>query len=178
MKQEQQNVEDAVQVHGKRLFSFIRSRTKNQEDAEDILQDVWYALSSITDTEPIEQLGAWLYRVSKNRIVDKMRKKTPLSLENFVYENDEGELIFPEDLLVDDIKIETEIENEYFMESLLKALDQLPEKQRQVFVWNELENMTLQQIADKTGENIKTIISRKHYAVEHLRKQLQYLYYE
>ena len=87
-------------------------------------------------------------------------------------------MIFPEDLLVDDIKIETEIENEYFMESLLKALDQLPEKQRQVFVWNELENMILQQIADKTGENIKTIISRKHYAVEHLRKQLQYLYYE
>ena len=107
-----------------------------------------------------------------------MRKKTPLSLENFVYENDEGELIFPEDLLVDDIKIETEIENEYFMESLLKALDELPEKQRQVFVWNELENMTLQQIADKTGENIKTIISRKRYAVEQLRKQLQYLYYE
>ena len=110
--------------------------------------------------------------------MDKMRKKTPLSLENFVYENDEGELIFPEDLLVDDIKIETEIENEYFMESLLKALDELPEKQRQVFVWNELENMTLQQIADKTGENIKTIISRKRYAVEQLRKQLQYLYYE
>ena len=89
MKQEQQNVEDAVQVHGKRLFSFIRSRTKNQEDAEDILQDVWYALSSITDTEPIEQLGAWLYTVSKNRIVDKMWKQIPLSLENFVYENDE-----------------------------------------------------------------------------------------
>jgi RNA polymerase sigma factor (sigma-70 family) len=178
MKQEQQNVKDAVQVHGKRLFSFIRSRTKNQEDAEDILQDVWYALSSIADTEPIEQLSAWLYRVSKNRIVDKMRKQAPLSLENFVYENDDGELIFPEDLLVDEIKIETEIENEYFMESLLKALGELPEKQRQVFVWNELENLTLQQIADKTGENIKTIISRKRYAVEQLRKLLQHLYYE
>jgi RNA polymerase sigma factor (sigma-70 family) len=160
------------------LFSFIRSRTKNKEDAEDILQDVWYALSSIIDTEPIEQLGAWLYRVSKNKIVDKMRKQKPLSLEDFVYENDDGELIFPEDLLVDDFNIKTEIEKEYFMESLLKALEELPENQRQVFVWNELEDLTLQQIADKTGENIKTIISRKRYAVKQLRKRLQHLFYE
>ena len=80
MAQRQQSILDAVQNYGKRLFSFIRSRVKNDEDAEDILQDVWYQLSSIIDTEPIEQLSSWLYRVSRNRIVDKNRKLKPLAL--------------------------------------------------------------------------------------------------
>jgi RNA polymerase sigma factor (sigma-70 family) len=75
MAQQQQSIRYAVQNYGKRLFSFIRSRVKTDEDAEDILQDVWYQLSSIIDTEPIGQLSSWLYRVSRNKIVDKSRKK-------------------------------------------------------------------------------------------------------
>jgi RNA polymerase sigma factor (sigma-70 family) len=174
----QQRILDAVQNYGKRLFSFIRSRVRTDEDAEDILQDVWFQLSSLVDLEPIEQLGSWLYRVSRNRIVDKQRKLKPQSLDDLAYEDEEGDLIYPESLLTDETNPETELERAFFREELFAALNELPQKQRDVFVWNELEDMTLQEIADKTGENIKTIISRKRYAVAHLREWLQNMYNE
>ena len=176
MAQRQLNIQDAVKNYGKRLFSFIRSRVKNDEDAEDILQDVWYQLSSIIDTEPIELLSSWLYRVSRNRIVDKKRKQKPQSLEDLAYTDKEGDMVFPEALLTDNRNPESELERVYFRELFYEALSELPEKQREVFVWNELEDFTLQEIADKTGESIKTIISRKRYAVAHLRKRLQNMY--
>jgi RNA polymerase sigma factor (sigma-70 family) len=178
MAQQQQSTLYAVQNYGKRLFSFIRGRVKNDEDAEDILQDVWYQLSSIIDTEPIEQLSAWLYRVSRNKIVDRNRKKLPQSLEDLAFEDEDGEMIFPEALLSDSMNPETEMENAFFREAFFAALSELPEKQRDVFVKNELEDMTLQQIAGQTGDSIKTIISRKRYAVAHLRERLQNLYNE
>jgi RNA polymerase sigma factor (sigma-70 family) len=177
MAQRQQTIKQAVEQYGKRLFDFIRSRVKNDEDAEDILQDVWYQLSSIIDTEPIVQLRAWLYRVSRNRIVDKYRKQTTLALEDMMYEDEDGEMVFPEALYTESNKPEADFDRALFMDSLFKALDEIPQKQRDVFVWNELEDLTLQQIADKTGENIKTIISRKRYAVAHLREKLQNLYF-
>ena len=176
MAQQQQIIRNAVKNYGKRLFSFIRSRVKNKEDAEDILQDVWYRLISIIDTEPIEQLSAWLYRVSRNRIVDKNRKQTTQLLEDLAYEDEEGELVFPEVLLTDSMTPQTELERANFREAFYAALNELPEKQREVFIQNELEDMTLQEIADKTGESIKTIISRKRYAVVHLREHLQDMY--
>lgn len=178
MAQRQQQIQDAAQEYGKRLLGFIRRRVKNDEDAEDILQDVWYQLSSIIDTEPIVQLSSWLYRVSKNRIVDKKRKKSSQSLTDLAYTDEEGEMIWPEALLSDSTDPESELERSYVRESIFAALDELPEKQREVFVWNELEDQTLQQIADKTGESIKTIISRKRYAVAHLRERLQNIYNE
>jgi len=178
MAQRQQSIVNAVQNYGKRLFGFIRSRVKNDEDAEDILQDVWYQLSSIIDTEPIEQLSAWLFRVSRNRIVDKKRKQSPLLLEELAYEDEDGELVFPEALLTDSMNPEKAFEQEYLREMFFIALAELPEKQREVFVWNELEDLTLQEIADKTGESIKTIISRKRYAVAQLRERLQEIYDE
>ena len=174
----QQRILDAVQNYGKRLFSFIRGRVKSDEDAEDILQDVWYQLSSLVDIEPIEQLGSWLYRVSRNRIVDKQRKLKPQSLEDLAYEDENGDLIYPEALLADEMNPEIELERAYFREEFFAALDELPQKQREVYVWNELEEMTLQEIADKTGDNIKTIISRKRYAVAYLRERLQNMYNE
>jgi len=176
MAQRQQSIIYAVQNYGKRLFSFIRSRVKNDDDARDILQDVWYQLSSIYDNEPVEQLSAWLYRVSRNRIIDKKRKQMPLSLEDFVYVDENGEMHYPEALVEDEVNPDSESEGAYFREKLFEVLNELPEKQREVFVWNELEEMTLQEIADKTGDNIKTIISRKRYAVAHLRKRLQNMY--
>ena len=169
----QQRILDAVRNYGKRLFSFIRSRVKSDEDAEDILQDVWYQLSSMVDIEPIEQLGSWLYRVSRNRIVDKQRKHKLQSLDDLALELEDGELIFPDGLLTDQSTPETEFESAFFREEFFAALNDLPQKQRDVFVWNELEDMTLQEIADKTGESIKTIISRKRYAVAHLREWLK-----
>ncbi len=176
MAQRQMRIQDAVQEYGKRLLRFIRSRVKNDEDAEDILQDVWYQLSSIIDTEPIVQLSSWLYRVSKNRIVDKKRKKSESSLSDLVYEDEEGEMVWPEALLADNTNPDSELERSIIRESFFTALNELPDKQREVFVWNELEDLTLQEIADKTGTNLKTIISRKRYAVAHLRERLQSLY--
>jgi RNA polymerase sigma factor (sigma-70 family) len=174
----QQKIIYAVQNYGKRLFGFIRSRVRTDEDAEDILQDVWYQLSSLVDTEPIEQLSSWLFRVSRNRIVDKQRKLKPQSLEDLAYEDEDGELIYPEALLANEMNPEIELERAFFREEIFAALNELPPKQRDVFVWNELEDMTLQEIADKTGENIKTIISRKRYAVAYLRQWLQNMYNE
>lgn len=176
MTQPQQRIKQAVREYGKRLFGFIRSRVTNDEDAEDILQDVWYQLSSIIDTEPIEQLSAWLFRVSRNRIVDRKRKQRSLSLEDMAYEDEDGELLYMESLFADTMIAEPEFDSALFKESLFKALDELPEKQRDVFVMNELDGLTLQQIADKSGEGIKTIISRKRYAVAHLRERLQNMY--
>lgn len=178
MAQRQQRILDAVQNYSNRLFSFIRSRVQNNEDAEDILQDVWYRLSSLSDLEPIEQLSSWLYRVSRNRITDKKRKQKTLSLEDLAYEDEDGELVYPEALLNDHHEPEPEFERAYFRELFFEALNELPEKQRNVLVWNELEDLTLQEIADKTGESIKTIISRKRYAIAYLRKRLQEIYNE
>ena len=178
MVRRQQSIQEAIENYGKRLFGFIRSRVKSNEDAEDILQDVWYQLSSILDTEPIEQLSAWLFRVSKNRITDKKRKQKSQLLEDFAYEDEEGELVFPEALLLDDTDPGAEMERQVLNDAFFQALGELPEKQRDVFVWNELEDLTLQEIADKTGESIKTIISRKRYAVVHLRERLSGIYRE
>jgi RNA polymerase sigma factor (sigma-70 family) len=173
MMHKQQSIINIIQSYGKRLFNYIRSRVKNDEDAEDILQDVWYQLTSIIDIQPIEQLSSWLYRVSSNKIIDKKRKKKPLLLEDFAYEDEDGEMVLPEGWLKDNTNPEKEYESKYIRELFFSALKELPEKQRQVFLWNELEDLTLQEIADKTGENIKTIISRKQYAVTKLRELLK-----
>jgi len=174
----QQRIMDAVQDYGKRLFSFIRGRVKSDEDAEDILQDVWYQLSSVVDTEPVEQLSAWLYRVSRNRIVDKQRKMKPQPIEDLAYVDEDGDTFYPEALLADETNPEIEFERAFLREEFFAALDELPGKQREVFVWNELEDMTLREIADKTGDNIKTVISRKRYAIAYLRERLQSIYDE
>jgi RNA polymerase sigma factor (sigma-70 family) len=177
-QQRQQKLKDAVQDYGKNLFKFIRGRVKNDADAEDILQDVWYQLSSIIDIEPIEQLSAWLFRVSRNRIVDKQRKKQPHSLEDFTYQDEDGDIYYPEAILSDIVNPESELEQKVLNEAIFSALDELPDAQRLVFIWNELEDMTFQEIADITGENIKTLISRKRYAVAYLRERLKILYNE
>jgi RNA polymerase sigma factor (sigma-70 family) len=175
---QKQNILQAVKNYGSKLFGFIRSKVSTDADAEDIMQEVWYQYANISATQTIEQLSAWLYTVARNKITDKYRKQKPLLLDDMSYEDSEGELQFREILFADTNDPETEDIKNLFWEELMAALDELPENQRQAFVWNELEDMTLQQIADTTGENLKTIISRKRYAVLHLRKRLQYLYHE
>ncbi|WP_407704824.1 RNA polymerase sigma factor [Tellurirhabdus rosea] len=165
-----------VNEYGKRLFGFIRNRVRSEEDAEDILQDVWFQLSSVVDLEQIEQMGAWLFRVARNKITDRYRKQTTESLEDLAYEDDEGELNFKDILLSEDATPETEFVREAFWQELMTALNELPPEQRDVFIWNELEDQTFQEIADRTGENPKTLISRKRYAVQALRKRLDALY--
>lgn len=169
---QQKPIIQAVQDYGKRLFGFIRGRVTSDEDAEDILQDVWYQLSSVVDLEAIEQLSAWLFRVARNRITDTQRKQKTKALEDLAYEDDEGELHFADVVPADNITPETELERDFFWQEIFKTLDELPKEQREVFVKNELEEKTFQEIANETGENIKTLISRKRYAVAYLRERL------
>lgn len=181
MSQKESLVTSSIQTFGGKLFGFIRNKVKSNEDAEDILQDVWYQFSNFTNVEDLENVGAWLFRVARNKVIDRYRKKTPDSLEdyNFLNEGDEETSVFKELLLLDDTtNPELSFINENFWDELMDALMILPEKQREVFIWNEIEDMTLQEIADKTGTNIKTIISRKGYAVKHLRAKLNHLYKE
>jgi len=171
-----QKIVQTVKEYGKRLFRFIRGRVKSDEDAEDILQEVWYQLSHSVNVNEIEQMSGWLFRVARNKIIDKYRRNAPDSLDAGAYEDADGEWGFKEILLADPGNPETEYLRDVFWQELFAALEELPENQRQVFVWNELEDLTLQEIADRTGQNLKTIISRKGYAVKHLRKKLEDLY--
>lgn len=168
-----------IQQFGKNLFGFVRGRVKTVEDAEDVVQDVWFQLSKLNNIAELENVSAWLYEVARNKITDKGRKKTSLALEDFSYENDDGEFNFKEILLMDDNNNpELGFFKELFWKEFQNALEELPTNQRDVFLLNEMEDMTLQQIADQQGENLKTIISRKGYAVKHLRNKLNYLYKE
>jgi RNA polymerase sigma factor (sigma-70 family) len=177
--QRRQNIIEAVRDYGKRLFYFIRGRVNTDEDAEDILQDVWYQFSNVLENEPIEQTSAWLFRVARNRIIDKYRKHQTSSLEEEMFgEDDEGNFNFREILLAGDSTPETEHLRNMFWQQLFTALDELPEEQRQVFIWNELEDVSFNEIAKRTSEKVNTLISRKRYAVLHLRKRLEQPYKE
>jgi RNA polymerase sigma factor (sigma-70 family) len=171
--QPKQNIIQAVRDYGRRLFYFIRGRVNTDEDAEDILQDVWYQFSNVMNTEPIQQTSAWLYRVARNRIIDKYRRQQTDSLDELFTDDEEREFNFREILLTE--TPETEHLRNLFWEQLFSALNELPEEQKQVFVWNELEDISFAEIAKRTGEKINTLISRKRYAVLHLRKRLEQL---
>ncbi len=177
-EQRKQNIIEAVKNYGKRLFYFIRGRVNTDEDAEDILQDVWYQFSNVMNTEPVEQVSGWLFRVARNRIIDKYRKPQTTSLEEELFDDDEGDIGFREILLADTATPETEHLRNLFWEQLFSALDELPDDQKQVFVWNELEDISFAEISERTGAKINTLISRKRYAVLHLRKRLEQLYKE
>ena len=170
---------DTIKKFGNKLFGFVRGKVKTNEDAEDILQEVWYQLSNLTNIDAIENTSAWLYSVSRNKITDFYRKKKTDNLEDYAYENEEGDFLIKNALLSDDSNDpELAMFKELFWDELRMALDELPENQRYVFIQNEMEDKTLQEIADESGENLKTIISRKGYAVKHLRKKLFSLYNE
>ena len=180
MTNKSKNIIKAVSDYGKGLFNFIKGKVPSEADAEDILQDVWFQLSNIDDTDEIEQLRGWLFKVARNKIIDKSRKKTEELIDDLVYtgEDDDDGFNFADILLMDDNDPESVYIKEVFWQELFAALDELPENQKQVFIWNELEDKTLQQIADETGEKLKTIISRKGYAVKYLRSRLETLYNE
>lgn len=166
-----------VRDYSGRLFNFIRGYVKSNEDAEDILQDVWYQFTNTLSTQTIEEVSGWLFAVARNKITDRYRKKKNETVD---YDDDENvvSMEIKEILFSDSADHEMSELKKLFWEELIAALEELPEKQREVYVCNELEDMTLQEIADKSGENIKTIISRKRYAVQHLRTRLKDLYTE
>lgn len=173
------SITKTIQQFGQNLRGFVRGRVKTTEDAEDIVQDVWFQLSKLNNVAELENVSAWLYEVARNKIIDKSRKKMNLPLEDYVYESDDGDFNFKEILLLDDNNNpELVFFKEIFWKEFQLAIEELPPNQKEVFLLNEMEDMTLQEIADQKGENLKTIISRKGYAVKHLRNKLNYLYKE
>lgn len=171
-------IERAAGAERKRLLDFIRRRVRTQEDAEDILQDVFYQLAtSYSVTEPIEKITSWLFTVARNKIIDWYRKKRPESLPG-----GEGNPAVPlnlEDILYDPRQNPDRVyARSMVWTELADALDELPDEQREVFVLHELEGKSFRQIADLTGEPLNTLLSRKRYAVLHLRERLQELYAE
>lgn len=170
------NISNTIRGISKRLFGFIRKRVASAEDAEDILQDVLYQFAG--NPEPIEQASAWLYKVARNKITDSYRKhKLPLAddiLGNGSDEEDEG-FNWREMLMPANSNPETEYLRNLFWEELKAALDELPEEQRSVFIMHEIEDVSFKDIAAQTGESVATLISRKRYAVLHLRNRLSKL---
>jgi len=173
------NIATVISQFGKRLLGFIRQRVNSEADAEDVLQDVWYQLTATVDTEPIGQVGSWLFTVARNKITDRYRKKKPESLEDLlILEDEDGVPSFSDILLDDSNNPETAYLRSLFWKTLDESLQELPEEQRTVFVWNELGNMSFKEISELTGENVNTLISRKRYAVLHLRDRLETLHNE
>ena len=177
-QREKENIiAQTVKNYGGKLLSFIRPKVNNSEDAEDILQEVWYQFSNLTNISEIVNVSAWLYTVSRNKITDSYRKKKTENLEDFVYEDEDGTFSIKDILLLDDSENpELLAFREEVWKALFSALDELPEKQKLVFTEHEIEGKKLQEIADEQGENLKTIISRKNYAIKHLRKRMTVLY--
>ncbi|SEL12714.1 RNA polymerase sigma factor [Parapedobacter koreensis] len=174
--EKQSNITVTITSYGKGLLGFIRKHVNNDADAEDILQDVWYQLSTVINTRPVEQVGAWLYRVARNRIIDKRRKKTEELLPYKV--NDDGDTVLAVASMITNDNPETAYRERVVWQRFYAALDKLPQAQRDVFVWHELERIPFAEIAAFTGEPISKLVSRKHHAVLFLRKQLKVFYDE
>ena len=170
--------EQAVRNERKRLFDFIRRRVRTEEDAEDILQDVFYQLvASYSVTEPIEKMTSWLFTVARNKIIDWYRRRRPAGV-NPEFEQS-GEPLNLEDILYDPTQNPDQVyARSMVWTDLADALDDLPEEQREVFVMHELEGRSFKEIADITGQPINTLLSRKRYAVLRLRENLKELYDE
>jgi RNA polymerase sigma factor (sigma-70 family) len=159
-----------------RLRSFIRRRVADEADAEDILQDVFYELiEAYRLTKPIEQVGAWLYRVARNRIIDAFRRKKPEPFSVAQDPDDEsGDSLSLEDLLPSpEAGPEAAYARGILLEEVEAALDELPEEQREVFLAHEFEGISFKEISAETGVSVNTLLSRKHHAVVYLRRRLQ-----
>lgn len=156
-----------------RLRSFIRRRVLDTGDAEDVLQDVFYELiEAYRLTKPIEQVTAWLFRVARNRITDLFRRQKSVSLTGPIAGNEESQIF--EDLLPsEDAGPDAIYARNLVFEALDEALDELPENQREVFIAHELLGRSFKEISEETGTSVNTLLSRKRYAVLHLRQRLQ-----
>ncbi|HPF10416.1 MAG TPA: sigma-70 family RNA polymerase sigma factor [Flavobacteriaceae bacterium] len=175
---EKDNFITETEAHfGDRLLAFIKPRVKNEADAEDILQEVWYHFSNLTNLSQIVHVGNWLYKATRNKIIDRYRKKSTENLEDMALGTGEQNLYLQAFLLWDESNNpELQFFQEEIWAALFEALEELPEKQRLVFIAHEIEDKTLQQIAEEQQENLKTISSRKQYAIKHLRSKLLPLY--
>jgi RNA polymerase sigma factor (sigma-70 family) len=182
MAQQDQRISEAVDREYAGLRSFIRKRVADQSEAEDILQDVFYELvEAYRLVKPVEQVTAWLFRVARNRIIDVFRRKKRESARMELPPSalEAGESLQLDELLPSpDAGPEAAYMRSVLTEELDAALDELPDEQREVFVAHEFMGYSFQEIAAQTGVGVNTLLSRKHYAVLHLRRRLQAIYDE
>ena len=180
MAEQDQQISETIDREKTRLRNFIRRRVADPRDAEDILQEVFYEfVETYRLMKPIEQAGAWLFRVSRNRIIDLFRKKKPEASTNDPVVGEDGEFRTLEDLLPSpDAGPEAAYARAVLLEELEDAIEELPEEQREVFVAHEIEGRSFKELAAETGLGVNTLLSRKHYAVLHLRQRLREVYDE
>ena len=180
MTEQDRQISKVVAEHRGRLRNFIRRRVPDPSDAEDIVQEVFYELVEANRLlMPVEHVTGWLYRVARNRITDLFRKKKPLAFSNRVVEGESGELLRIEDLLPSpDAGPEALYFRGVLLEELEFALGELPREQREVFVAHELEGRSFKELSAESGVSVNTLLSRKRYAVLHLRERLQSIYDE
>jgi RNA polymerase sigma factor (sigma-70 family) len=178
--QRDERISEVVQREKSRLRNFIRRRVPDPGDAEDILQDVFYALVEANRLlVPIEHVTGWLFRVARNRITDLFRKKRPENFSDVTIAEDDDELRHLEDLLPSpDAGPDALYARNVLLDELEAALEELTEEQREVFVAHEFEGRSFKEISAATGVSVNTLLSRKHYAVLHLRERLQSVYDE
>jgi RNA polymerase sigma factor (sigma-70 family) len=178
--EQDQRISEVVKREGSRLRNFIRRRVSDPGDVEDVLQDVFYRLVEANRLlMPIDHVTGWLFRVARNRITDLFRKKKPVPFSDAAVEDEDGELLQIEDLLPSpDAGPEALYFRNMLLDELELALDELPDEQREVFVAHELEGRSFKELAEGTGASVNTLLSRKRYAVLHLRKRLQSIYDE
>ena len=163
-----------------RLATFIRRRVSDPLDAEDVLQDVLHDfVRAYRLPEPIEQAGAWLFRVARNRIIDRFRKRNREPAELVLPVGEDGERMTLEELLPSlDAGPEAAYARSLLIDALDEAIDELPDEQREVFIAHEIEGRSFKELAAETGLNVNTLLSRKHYAVLYLRQRLENIYME
>jgi RNA polymerase sigma factor (sigma-70 family) len=179
--EQDQRISEAFGLERARLRNFIRRRVPDENDVEDILQDAFYELvEAYRLMKPVEQVSAWLFRVVRNRITDLFRKKRPEAMPKVpATSTDDGEQLLLEDLLPSPGAGPEEVyARNVLLEELDAALEELPEEQREVFIAHELEGYSFKELAVATGVSVNTLLSRKHYAVMHLRQRLQAIHDE
>jgi RNA polymerase sigma factor (sigma-70 family) len=178
MVQQDQRISEAIERERARLRNFIRKRVADQSDAEDILQEVFYELvEAYRMMKPVEQMTAWLFRVARNRITDLFRSKKRTSSTGAPVRAEDGDETQWEDLLPSpDAGPESAYARSVLLEELDAALDELPEEQREVFLAHEFLGYSFNELAEQTGVSVNTLLSRKRYAVLHLRERLQTIY--
>jgi len=178
--EQDQRIFEVVKREGSRLRNFIRRRVADPRDVEDVLQDVFYRLVEANRLlMPIDHVTGWLFRVARNRITDLFRKRKPELFSDTAVEGEEGELLQIEDLLPSpDAGPEALYFRNLLLDELELALDELPDEQREVFVAHELQGRSFKELAEETGVSVNTLLSRKRYAVLHLRGRLQSIHDE
>jgi RNA polymerase sigma factor (sigma-70 family) len=180
MTEQDRHISEIVAEERLRLRNFIRRRVPDPSDAEDIVQEVFYELVEANRLlMPIDHVTGWLFQVARNRITDLFRKKKPERFSGAAVEGEGGEVLRIEDLLPSpDVGPEAIYFRNALLDELELAVDELPKEQREVFVAHELEGRSFKEIAANTSVSVNTLLSRKHYAVLHLRERLQSVYDE